>query len=121
MLVTIDTDFPALVYLVGAAHAGIIGLPDVPAPARIALMEQILTHHGEADRRALSSPGKAAEFALHALPLDPSSLERCQMEPWCEVAVPRRDVCEGRSFTRDEFTIGEIGSDPISLFLPALD
>ena len=49
ILVTIDTDFPTLVCLTGAAHAGIIRLPDVPAPARIALMEQSLTHHGEAD------------------------------------------------------------------------
>jgi predicted nuclease of predicted toxin-antitoxin system len=49
ILVTIDTDFATLVYLAGAAHAGIIRLPDVPPPARIALMEQILTRHGEAD------------------------------------------------------------------------
>jgi hypothetical protein len=47
--VTIDTDFGALVYLAGAAHAGIIRLPDVPSPARIALMEQILARHGEMD------------------------------------------------------------------------
>jgi predicted nuclease of predicted toxin-antitoxin system len=60
MLVTIDTDFPALVYLVGAAHAGIIGLPDVPAPARIALMEQILTHHGEADTASAVVTGKGS-------------------------------------------------------------
>jgi predicted nuclease of predicted toxin-antitoxin system len=49
ILVTIDTDFGTLVYLAGAAHAGIIRLPDVPAATRIALMEQILAHHGEAD------------------------------------------------------------------------
>ena len=42
ILITIDTDFGALVYLAGAAHAGIIRLPDVPAGKRIALMEQIL-------------------------------------------------------------------------------
>jgi predicted nuclease of predicted toxin-antitoxin system len=36
ILVTIDTDFGSLVYLAGAAHAGIIRLPDVPAPSRIA-------------------------------------------------------------------------------------
>ena len=46
---TIDTDFGALVYLAGAAHAGIIRLPDVPSPARIARMEQILARHGEMD------------------------------------------------------------------------
>lgn len=38
-----------LVYLAGAAHAGIVRLPDVPALVWIALMEQILTRHGEAD------------------------------------------------------------------------
>jgi predicted nuclease of predicted toxin-antitoxin system len=49
ILVTIDTDFGALVYLAGAAHAGTIRLPDAPAATRIALMEQILARHGEAD------------------------------------------------------------------------
>jgi predicted nuclease of predicted toxin-antitoxin system len=49
ILVTIDTDFATLVFLTGAAHAGIIRLPDVPASARIALMEQILERHDEAD------------------------------------------------------------------------
>jgi predicted nuclease of predicted toxin-antitoxin system len=47
ILVTIDSDFATLVYLAGAAHAGIIRLPDAPAPARIALMEQSLTRHGK--------------------------------------------------------------------------
>lgn len=49
ILVTIDTDFGALVYLQGATHAGIIRLPDVPAQERIALAEQILARHSEAD------------------------------------------------------------------------
>jgi predicted nuclease of predicted toxin-antitoxin system len=49
ILVTIDTDFGALVYLAGAAHSGIIRLPDVPAQTRIALMEQIFARHGEAE------------------------------------------------------------------------
>jgi predicted nuclease of predicted toxin-antitoxin system len=49
ILVTIDTDFGTLVYLAGAAHAGIVRLPDVPAATRIALMEQILARHGDAD------------------------------------------------------------------------
>jgi predicted nuclease of predicted toxin-antitoxin system len=47
ILVTIDTDFGTLVYVSGAAHAGIIRLPDVPADARIKLMDQILTRHDE--------------------------------------------------------------------------
>jgi len=45
VLITIDTDFGALVYLAGAAHSGIIRLPDVPAARRIVLMEQILASH----------------------------------------------------------------------------
>jgi predicted nuclease of predicted toxin-antitoxin system len=49
ILVTIDTDFATLVYLGGAAHAGIIRLPDLRAPARIALMTQLLARHGETD------------------------------------------------------------------------
>jgi predicted nuclease of predicted toxin-antitoxin system len=49
VLVTIDTDFGTLVYLSGAAHAGIIRLPDVPAARRIALMEQILTSKTETE------------------------------------------------------------------------
>jgi predicted nuclease of predicted toxin-antitoxin system len=49
VLITIDTDFGALVYLTGAAHAGIIRLPDVPAERRIALMAQILGGRTEAE------------------------------------------------------------------------
>jgi len=49
ILVTIDTDFGTLVYLVGAPHAGIIRLPDVPVNARISLMQQILAEHSEAE------------------------------------------------------------------------
>jgi predicted nuclease of predicted toxin-antitoxin system len=48
-LITIDTDFGTLVYLAGAAHAGIIRLPDVPARSRIALVEQILLGWTEAE------------------------------------------------------------------------
>ena len=47
ILITIDTDFGALVYVTGASHAGIIRLPDVPARDRIALMEQILARYDE--------------------------------------------------------------------------
>jgi predicted nuclease of predicted toxin-antitoxin system len=46
ILVTIDSDFGALVYLFGAAHAGIIRLPDVPAAARIAIIADLLNRHG---------------------------------------------------------------------------
>jgi predicted nuclease of predicted toxin-antitoxin system len=47
IVVTIDSDFGALVYLGGAAHAGIIRLPDVPAAVRIELMGQVLARHTE--------------------------------------------------------------------------
>jgi predicted nuclease of predicted toxin-antitoxin system len=46
ILVTIDSDFGTLVYLLGAAHAGIIRLPDVPAAERIALMADLLNRYG---------------------------------------------------------------------------
>ena len=45
ILVTIDSDFGTLVYLLGAAHAGITRLPDVPAAARIALLADLLVRH----------------------------------------------------------------------------
>lgn len=46
ILVTIDSDFGTLVFLLGAAHAGIIRLPDIPAVGRIALMADLLARHG---------------------------------------------------------------------------
>ena len=46
ILVTIDSDFGTLVFLLGAGHAGIIRLPDVPAARRIALMADLLARHG---------------------------------------------------------------------------
>jgi predicted nuclease of predicted toxin-antitoxin system len=45
ILVTIDSDFGPLVYLLGAPHAGIIRLPEVPAAVRIALMNDLLDRH----------------------------------------------------------------------------
>jgi predicted nuclease of predicted toxin-antitoxin system len=45
ILVTIDTDFGTLVYVRGAAHAGIIRLPDVSAAARITLMADLLASY----------------------------------------------------------------------------
>jgi predicted nuclease of predicted toxin-antitoxin system len=53
VLVTIDTDFGALVHLRRRAHAGLIRLPDVPSSARIDLMAQILRRHGSDDLRRL--------------------------------------------------------------------
>jgi predicted nuclease of predicted toxin-antitoxin system len=45
VLVTIDSDFGTLIYLLGAAHAGIIRLPDVSVAERIALMADLLNRH----------------------------------------------------------------------------
>jgi predicted nuclease of predicted toxin-antitoxin system len=47
ILVTIDSDFGALIHVAAQAHAGLIRLPDVPVANRIALMSQILTGHPE--------------------------------------------------------------------------
>ena len=44
-LVTLDKDFGALVFAQGAAHAGIVRLPDVPAEQRIALMSHLMAAH----------------------------------------------------------------------------
>lgn len=49
ILVTIDTDFGTLLQTRGTSHAGLIRLPDVPAPARIALLAQILRDHTAAE------------------------------------------------------------------------
>ena len=47
IVVTIDTDFPKLVYLGGQSHRGMVRLPDVPAAVRISMLEQALARHGE--------------------------------------------------------------------------
>ncbi|MBI3514188.1 MAG: DUF5615 family PIN-like protein [Proteobacteria bacterium] len=45
VLVTMDKDFGAHIFLRGANHAGLIRLPDVPVAQRLALIEQILADH----------------------------------------------------------------------------
>ena len=47
-LITIDTDFSTLVYRFGAAHAGILRLPDIAAGERVRLVEDLLTHQADA-------------------------------------------------------------------------
>jgi predicted nuclease of predicted toxin-antitoxin system len=42
VLVTIDTDFGEFVFRESIPHAGLVRLPDVPASARIALMERVV-------------------------------------------------------------------------------
>jgi predicted nuclease of predicted toxin-antitoxin system len=48
VLVTIDTDFGALIYMQSVPHAGMVRLPDVPAAERIRLMAQVLERHQDA-------------------------------------------------------------------------
>lgn len=45
VLVTMDKDFGALIFLSGAPHAGLIRLPHVPSKERLALIEQLLANH----------------------------------------------------------------------------
>lgn len=45
VVITIDTDFPKLVYMGGQGHSGMVRLPDVPASRRIALLSEVLTRH----------------------------------------------------------------------------
>lgn len=42
ILITIDTDFGQLIYLESLPHCGLIRLPDVPARARLRLLEELL-------------------------------------------------------------------------------
>lgn len=47
VLVTMDKDFGEILFLQKAPHCGLVRLPDVPAPQRIALMEVVLASYGE--------------------------------------------------------------------------
>lgn len=49
VLVTLDKDFGHLVFAGSSTHRGIIRLPDVPAPQRIALLRQILAEVSASD------------------------------------------------------------------------
>lgn len=70
VLVTMDKDFGKLIFASGETHSGVIRLPDVPAEARIALMEMLLGKHEEdlkggavitvkGDRVRISRPGQS--------------------------------------------------------------
>ena len=48
ILVTMDKDFGAFIFIDKAPHCGVIRLPDVPADRRIRLMEKVLGDHGAA-------------------------------------------------------------------------
>ena len=54
VLITVDKDFGELIYLRGTPHAGLVRLPDVRMPQRIALVEEVINHHGHAlEERAI--------------------------------------------------------------------
>jgi predicted nuclease of predicted toxin-antitoxin system len=48
ILVTMDKDFGAFIFIDKAPHCGVIRLPDVPADRRIRLMGKVLGDHGTA-------------------------------------------------------------------------
>jgi predicted nuclease of predicted toxin-antitoxin system len=45
ILITIDTDFGALIFMGKESHCGLVRLPDVPAEKRIAIFGEILARH----------------------------------------------------------------------------
>ena len=54
VMLTIDSDFGELIYRHHAAHAGLIRLPDVLTPQRIALVAEVINRHRqELERRAI--------------------------------------------------------------------
>ncbi|MFQ5411069.1 MAG: DUF5615 family PIN-like protein [Phycisphaerae bacterium] len=48
ILITIDTDFGKLIFVEDRSHCGLVRLPDVPAPERIALLDRLLTDYAKA-------------------------------------------------------------------------
>ena len=54
VLITMDKDFGELIHLRGIPHAGLLRLPDVRTPQRIALLDEVINHHGQAlEERAI--------------------------------------------------------------------
>jgi len=45
VLITIDTDFGALIFKEGEAHCGVVRLPDVPPAQRIGITDDLLARH----------------------------------------------------------------------------
>ena len=48
VMITMDKDFGELIYLHRVPHAGLIRLPDVRMPQRIALVNEIITRYAQA-------------------------------------------------------------------------
>ncbi|GMU23898.1 MAG: hypothetical protein AMXMBFR13_39760 [Phycisphaerae bacterium] len=54
VLVTIDMDFGKLVFAAAVPHSGILRLPDLPASARIAIVDEVLRRYAhELEARAV--------------------------------------------------------------------
>jgi predicted nuclease of predicted toxin-antitoxin system len=71
VLITIDTDFGALIHVRAQAHAGLIRLPDVPAARRIDLMAQILVDHAadELSRAVVTVKGSRIRISRRGAPV----------------------------------------------------
>lgn len=65
VLVTIDKDFGELIYLHRVPHAGLIRLPDVRMPQRIALVEDVIKYHRQEleERAIVTIQGNRARIA----------------------------------------------------------
>ena len=65
VLVTIDKDFGELIYLHRVPHSGLIRLPDVRMAQRIALVEEVINHHGQAleERAIITVQGNRARIS----------------------------------------------------------
>lgn len=54
ILITMDADFGELIHLHDQPHAGLMRLPDVPVPERIALMAELISRYRPAlEERAI--------------------------------------------------------------------
>jgi predicted nuclease of predicted toxin-antitoxin system len=71
ILITIDTDFGAMIHVRAQAHAGLIRLPDVSAARRIELMAQILADHpdDELSRAVVTVKGSRIRISRRGQPV----------------------------------------------------
>lgn len=75
ILVTIDTDFGALVSVRDVPHAGLVRLADVPAMRRIAVMAEVLEPHQQAlERQAVVTVRGGRIRISQPLPLEDHGL-----------------------------------------------
>ena len=67
VLITMDKDFGELIYLHGVSHAGMIRLPDVRLPQRIEMVEELVSHYGQAleERAIVTIRGERVRVSRH--------------------------------------------------------